>query len=63
MTYPVGQRLLLRTPIHWKKPDWYEVKTEPNREGIQLLQTDSGVVSGFTVKQITEYLEAANEHH
>ncbi len=59
MTYKPGQRLLLRTPLHFKKPAWYEVKTEPNREGIQLLETDSGCVTGLRAAEIEKYLREA----
>lgn len=62
MTYNPGQRLLLRTPLHFKTPAWYEVKSEPNKEGIYLLQADSGAVTGLRAAEIEKYLqEAANE--
>ena len=57
MTYSIGTRLLLKTPLHYQKPAWYEVKTEPNREGIQLLETDSGVVTGLRAAEIEKYLQ------
>ncbi len=60
--YQPGQRLLLRTPIFYKKPQWHTVKTEPNREGILLLEADSGAVTGLRAAEIQKYLqEAANE--
>ncbi len=59
MSYQIGQRLLLRTPIHWKKPAWYTVTTEANRWGIVLVQADSGAISGLTIEQIKQYEDAA----
>lgn len=59
MTYPIGTRLLLRTPIHWKKPAWYTVTTEPNQWGIYLLQADSGAVTGLREREIKQYEDAA----
>ena len=59
MTYPIGSRLLLKTPLHYQKPAWYEVKTEPNRWGIILVQADSGAISGLTTEQIKHYEQEA----
>lgn len=59
MTYEIKQRLLLRTPLHFKKPAWYEVKTEANRWGIYLLQADSGAVTGLRAEEIKQYEDAA----
>ncbi len=57
--YQPGQRLLLRTPIFYKKPQWHTVKTLPNKEGILLLEADSGVISGLTAQQIKRYEQEA----
>ncbi|AFY61206.1 hypothetical protein [Synechococcus sp. PCC 6312] len=62
MTYPIGAKLLLRTPLHFKKPCRYEVNTELNREGIQLLEADTGAISGLTADQITKYQKEAENH-
>lgn len=55
MTYQPGDRLLLKSPLHHSKPDWYTVKTEPNRWGILLVESDTGALSGLTVQQIKQY--------
>jgi len=61
MSYHVGQRLLLKTPLHYQKPAWYTVKTQPNKEGIQLLETDSGCVAGLRPAEIEKYLQEAEK--
>lgn len=61
--YEIGQRLLLRTPLHFKKPAWHTVTSEANRWGIYLLQADSGAVTGLRAEEIEKYIqEAKNEH-
>jgi hypothetical protein len=59
VTYSIGQRLLLKTPVHYETPAWYEVKTLPNKEGIMLLEADSGAVTGLRAHEIEKYLHEA----